>query len=96
MSDLLIGEPLGPRVKTVIPMQDYKLDITFTNGERRTFDVKPLLALPVFKPLENADFFRSVKVAYGTIIWPNGIDYCPDTLYSESRATGGYHGVRGG
>jgi len=84
MNDIISGSPLGPRVTTVIPTDDYKLLLTFTNGERRIFDAKPLLDMAVFKPLLNKSFFQSVKVAYGTVIWPQDIDYCPDTLYSES------------
>ena len=86
MQDYLIhGEPLGPRVAQVSPMEDYRLYLTFTNGDRRIFDAKPLFSFEVFKPLENELFFRSVKVAYGSVLWPNDIDYCPDTLYAESK-----------
>ena len=81
---LIYGKPLGPRVTEVFPDTDYRLFLTFNNGEQRIFDVKPLLSMNVFKPLQNKEFFASVKVAYGTITWPHDIDYCPDTLYSES------------
>ena len=81
---LIYGEPLGPRVTEVLPDTDYRLLLTFNNGEQRIFDARPLLSMNVFKPLQNKEFFASVKVAYGTIIWPQDIDYCPDTLYSES------------
>lgn len=84
MDDIITGAPLGPRVWEVTAMEDYKLLLTFSNGERRIFDAKPLLAMPIFKPLVNKQFFQSVKAAYGTVIWPQDIDYCPDTLYSES------------
>ena len=76
--------PLGPRVLAVTPMEDYKLLITFTNGERRIFDAKSLFNLTVFKPLMNKAFFQLVAVDHGAISWPQGIDYCPDTLYVES------------
>ena len=84
MSDIISGSPLGPRVTSVTPTDDYKLLLTFTNGEQRVFDAKPLLQDTVFKPLENISFFKSVKVAYGTLLWPQDIDYCPDTLYMQS------------
>jgi hypothetical protein len=82
--DVICGESLGPRVIEVSPANDYKLFITFNNGEKRVFDAKPLLSMQVFKSLKNKEFFSSVRVAYGTIIWPQDIDYCPDTLYIES------------
>lgn len=83
-NDIIYGEPLGPRVTAVSPLEDYKLLLTFNNGERRMFDAKPLLSMKVFKPLQNKHFFKSVKVSYGSIWWPQDIDYCPDTLYAES------------
>jgi len=85
MSDKMIyGEPLGPRVTEVTPIDDYKLLLLFDNGERRVFDVKPLLETEAFKSLCNKQLFNSVKVAYGSVLWPQEIDYCPDTLYMES------------
>lgn len=84
MDNIITGLPLGPRVKEVTPTEDYKLLLTFSNGEHRIFDAKPLLGMSVFKPLVNKQFFQSVKAAYGTVTWPQDIDYCPDTLYSES------------
>jgi hypothetical protein len=84
MDDYVFGEPLSPRVKAVTPIPEYKLNLTFTNGEKRIFDATPLLGMKSFKPLKNIQFFNAVKVACGTIEWPNGIDYCPDTLYVES------------
>jgi hypothetical protein len=82
--DFIFGEPLEPRVCEVSPTEDYKLFLTFNNGEKRIFDAKPLLGLPAFRPLSNKEFFKKVKAEYGTIAWGNDIDYCPDTLYSES------------
>ncbi|MCL2544751.1 MAG: DUF2442 domain-containing protein [Clostridia bacterium] len=87
--NLMHGEPLGPRVAKVLPMDDYMLHLTFTNGDRRIFDAKPLLSFEAFKPLENGQLFGSVKVAYGSVLWPNDIDYCPDTLYAESKPADG-------
>jgi len=83
--DIIYGEPLGPRVVDVLSTDDYKLILTFNNGEKRVFDAKPLLSMRAFQPLLNKKFFTSVKVGFGTVVWPHDIDYCPDTLYSESR-----------
>ena len=86
MDDIINGIPLGPRVTAVTPADDYTLQLTFTSGERRMFDVKPLLEMTAFRPLTNKSFFQSVKVAYGSVLWPQDIDYCPDMLYKESVA----------
>ena len=83
--DVVCGEPLGPRVVAVTPDANYVLHITFDNGEKRRFDAAPLLKFPAFSRLQTESFFRQVKPAYGTILWPNDIDYCPDTLYAQSQ-----------
>jgi hypothetical protein len=73
-------------VSEVSPIEDYRLLLTFTNGERRIFNAKPLLSIEAYKPLKNKQLFERVKVAFGSVLWPNDIDYCPDTLYAESQA----------
>ena len=84
MDDIIVGAPLGPRVITVEPLDDYKLYLTFNNGDKRVFDAKPLFTMNVFSPLKNKVFFNNVKVSHGSVQWSNDIDYCPDTLYAES------------
>ena len=76
---------MNPRVKNVKPEQNYTLLITFTNGEVKTFDVKPYLRIGIFKDLQEQSLFNSVKPFLGSIQWANGVDLCPDTLYLESK-----------
>jgi hypothetical protein len=78
------GEPLGPRVVSVKPLEGYRLLVEFTNGEQRLFDAIRLFDYHAFRRLRDEGFFRLVKVAHGTVVWPENIDYCPDTLYIES------------
>lgn len=84
MDTIIKGAPLGPRVSEVTPNDNYELLITFNNGERRKFDATQLFGMKVFEPLKNLEFFKSVKVEFGTVVWPRDIDYCPDTLYMQS------------
>jgi hypothetical protein len=64
--------------------------LKFSEGTEGVVDLEGWLigAGGVFAPLEDAAFFRQVRVSAegGTIEWPNGVDLCPDVLYS--RATG--------
>jgi len=76
---------MNPRIKGVKPMDDYKLRLTFTNGQVRIFDVKPYLSQGVFRELRNVVMFQTVKPVLGSIQWQNGQDFCPDTLYLESK-----------
>jgi hypothetical protein len=72
------------RVKDAKALEPYKILLTFTNGEKKVFDVAPYLDFGVFSALKDPDFFYRVRPCMGTISWPNEIDLCPDTLYSES------------
>ena len=64
-------------------LSDYKLLLTFENGERRKVDLEDRLSGPIFEPLKNKAYFKQVYVdpELGTIAWPNGADKAPDTLY---------------
>jgi hypothetical protein len=75
---------MNPRVKNVIPNDDYTLSITFDNKEQKVFDLKSLLDFGVFQELKNPQYFKEVKPLHGSIAWPHGQDICPDTLYEES------------
>jgi len=76
---------MNPRIKHVQAEQDFKLLITFNNGEKKSFDVKPYLGIGVFKDLQDVSLFNSVKPFLGSIQWANGLDLCPDTLYLEGE-----------
>ncbi len=76
---------MNPRVIDVKPENDFVLLVTFTNGEKKRFDVKPYLGIGIFKELKDRSMFNSVKPFLGSIQWANGVDLCPDTLYIESK-----------
>jgi hypothetical protein len=62
------------------------LELTFTDGKKGELDFKQRVAGRggVFAPFADVDFFRQVEVdaEAGTLVWPNGVDLCPDVLYS--------------
>jgi hypothetical protein len=76
---------MNPRVKQVIPQEDYKLILHFSNGEVREYDVRPLLDQGVFTQLNDISIFNQAHVSLGTVEWPGEIDICPDTLYEDGR-----------
>ncbi len=76
---------MNPRVREVIPQDDYKLMLVFTNGEKGIFDCSELLDFGVFRELKDKHYFKRVRSLHGTITWPHEQDICPDTLYLESK-----------
>ena len=75
---------MNPRVKEVVALAGHRLRLTFTNGETGLYDCTPLLGFGVFRELTDIRYFRKAAVAYGTVVWPNSQDICPDTLYLDS------------
>jgi len=66
-------------------LEDYKLDIAFNNGEKRGFDVKPYLSHKFYLSLKEPNIFKTAKTNGITIEWANGIDFCPDEIYVNSK-----------
>jgi hypothetical protein len=75
---------LHPRVEAVEPGPDYRLRLTFANGEVRVFDMTPYLDTGIFRQLRDRSVFNSVRPFLGSIQWSNEADLCPDMLYEQS------------
>ena len=77
---------MNPRVKEVEVLENYKLLLTFKNGEKKIYDMNKLLKNDFFKNIRNMENFKKVKVVDGfTIGWESGEDVDPDELYINSK-----------
>ena len=80
----------SPRIVAVRPVDQYRLELRFEDGVVGVVDFDGWLigSGGMMEALADREFFRrvSLDVEAGTIQWPNGVDLCPDVLYS--RATG--------
>lgn len=76
---------MNPRLKAVKAREDYILWLLFDNGELRLFDVSPYLEKGFFQELKQVGYFASVGLFLGSVQWPHGQDFCPDTLYLEGQ-----------
>ncbi len=72
------------RVSKVKAKDDFTLEIPFTDGRLKRFDMRPYLKYPTFKPLNDISKFKNISVEYGTVQWGDELDISPDTLYLES------------
>src|ERR1022692_4401174 len=81
-----------PRIKGVRHAGEYRLALSFTDGTTSEVDLRGRIAGRggVFVPLQDIEFFRQVRVdaEVGTIVWPNGVDFCPDVLDPGGRRSG--------
>lgn len=78
---------MNPRVIGVKTKPNYRLEITFANGEVGIYDCRKLLGFGVFAELKDNAYFRRARVEGGTVAWPHEQDICPDTLYEDSAKT---------
>ncbi len=74
------------KVISVKPLQNYCLEVRFSNNEVRLFDVKPYLNKGIFTELQNENYFKQVTLQLDSIAWRNGQDFSPETLYLKSTA----------
>jgi len=70
-------------VKRVAHAGEYRLLLTFEDGDERLVDLKPHLSGEIFEPLKDPEYFRGFRVNedIDTVAWPNGADFSPDFLY---------------
>lgn len=63
---------------------DYTLQLKFDDGHEQTIDFEPVLYGEVFFPLRDLSIFKQVKLNpdTGTIEWPTGADFDPETLHN--------------
>ena len=71
-------------VKGVKPINNYNLILTFSNGEKRQFDMNPYLDKGIFQDLRDVSKFNTVRLSFDTIEWENEADLYPEVLYKDS------------
>lgn len=91
------------KVVGVTPNDDFTLTLCFDNGEKRLYDVSPLLKKgTVFEPFADIDNFRRVYIDEQNCVawdvdpntdsgevWNNKVDICSDVCYMDSVPLGG-------
>ena len=67
-------------------LEGYRVELTFSNGHKGVVDLRDRIVGRggMYKPLEDPKLFRQGQVddEAGSLVWPNGVDICPDLLYS--------------
>ena len=62
---------------------DYRLELSFSNGEVRVFDAKEFIAShPLFASLQDKQLFSQFQLDGWTVSWQDGrLDIAPEYLY---------------
>jgi len=71
------------KVREFQVVSPYTIKLVFEDDVSQVIDFKPVLNGPLFGPLLDPSMFLGVKLdpIAGTLVWPNGADFDPDTLY---------------
>ena len=79
---------LIPRLKKAEVVHDYVVRLVYADGLVADVDLSYLVARgPIFQPLSDPDFFRRLRASpeANTVVWPNGADVAPETLYAAAQ-----------
>ena len=62
-------------------LRDFVVWLRFRDGTAGEVDLKDELHGRLFGPLRDAELFKRFRVDSDTLVWPNGADIAPETLY---------------
>lgn len=76
-------------IKKIVDVEPFRLKLLFDDGTIGLVDLKNRLETwssseqSIFKELLIPERFKQVQLneELATLVWPNGVDFCPDMLY---------------
>jgi len=70
------------QVKSIAPRE---LAVQFADGLSGVVRIDTSFCTGVFNPLLNDQAIGSAQISNGVLVWPNGLDLAPDTMYDEIK-----------
>jgi hypothetical protein len=77
-----------PLLTEALPLDGHAVRVRFEDGTTADVDLSYLLDYGgVFEPLRDPAYFACLRAdaEAGTIVWPNGADIAPETLYAHAQ-----------
>jgi hypothetical protein len=65
-------------------IKDYKINVVFNDNKSGVVDLESVIKndpREIFQELKDLKKFRQIKADMDTIIWDNGLDLAPESLY---------------
>lgn len=75
-----------PSVSSAEYRGGFEIHLAFSDGTEGTVDFSEWLNGPVFEPLRDTTYFQRFFLEAGTVVWPNGADIAPETLYERAKS----------
>jgi hypothetical protein len=66
----------------------FRIHFTFSDNLQGAIDLQGWLEGPIFEPLKDRSYFQRFFIDGGTVVWPNGADTAPETLYEAVKLAG--------
>jgi Domain of unknown function (DUF4160)/Protein of unknown function (DUF2442) len=85
----MIRDPL-PHVVAVRHVRGHVLWLRFSDGVEGEADLADGLKGEVLAAVRDPALFARATIQYGTVVWPNGADWAPETLYERLLAANGF------
>jgi len=63
----------------------FRIHLTFNDNLQGIVDLESWLEGPIFEPLKDRNYFQRFFLDGGTVVWPNGADIAPETLYEAVK-----------
>lgn len=82
------------RVTDVEYIQDYLLDLSFSNGEVYRVDLKILTEKPAYYKLKSIALFKQFGLVRGTLEWIDNLDVAPEFLYDVALKQSPNHQIK--
>ena len=78
-------------VVEVNPIGQRMLQVRFMDGLAGTISLPHAYCTGVFRPLLDDKLLEQARVEHGVVVWPNGLDLAPETMYKEIQRSSARH-----